>query len=153
MGLLHRREDNLEAAFAAFNQGLTQSASAAKSHYQIGLIYLSQQQYSSAQNAFENALKLDESYTEAHYNLGVSFVRQSSPVTAIIAFNNAIELQPTFAHAYYAKALALVDLQRYEEAKETLSTASNIYLTQGNAQWATIAQHQITFIENLQADS
>ncbi len=147
MGLLHKREGNLPAAFASFNQGLNQPASAAKSHYQIGLIYLSQQQYSNAQKAFENAVKLDKTYTEAHYNLGVSFVRQNSPVTAIIAFNNALNLQPDFAHAYYAKALALADLQRYEEAKQTLIIASTMYLSQGNTEWATIAQHQITFIE------
>ena len=150
IGLLHQKEGNLAAAFASFRQGLTQSDSAARSHYQIGLLYLSQQQYGDAQKAFENALELDRNYAEAYYNLGVSFVQQNVPVSAITAFDNAIGLQPNFAHAYYAKALVLKELQRYEEAEELLTRASNLYLTQGNSEWATIAQSQITSIEDQQ---
>ncbi|MGB5916794.1 MAG: tetratricopeptide repeat protein, partial [Phormidesmis sp.] len=108
-----------------------------------------QQQYSQAQTAFQNAIDLDYRYPEAHYNLGVTFLRQNSPETAIIAFKRATELQPMFGHAYYAMGLALADLQRYEEAESSLQTAANIYISEGNAQWASNAQVHITQIQNL----
>ena len=54
-----------------------------------------------------------------------------------------------FGHAHYAKGLALADLQRYEEAQTELQSAANIYIAQGNAQWANNAQTQIAQIENL----
>ena len=57
-----------------------------------------------------------------------------------------------FGHAHYAIGLALADLQRYGEAQERLQTAANIYISQGNAQWANNAQSQITQIQNIRAE-
>ncbi len=152
IGLLRKRQGNLESAFESFRSAIAYSPSAPESHYQIGLLYQQQQQYDQAQIAFQNAIDIDYRYPEAHYNLGVTFIRRNSPETAILAFTRATELQPMFGHAHYAIGLALADLQRYGEAQERLQTAANIYISQGNAQWANNAQSQITQIQNIRAE-
>ena len=68
---------------------------------------------------------------------------------AVSEFEQAFTQAPEFAHAYYAQGLALADLTRYSEAKTQLRTAINLYIAQGNAEWANIAQRQIAYIESL----
>ena len=76
-------------------------------------------------------------------------MRQGELEAAVNRFTRAFEILPTFGHAYYAQALALADLQRYDEAKTQMQSAINIYVSQERTQWANIAQRQLNVIENL----
>jgi len=98
---------------------------------------------------FEQALALSPDYAKAHYGRGVSLTQQGELETAIAAFETASTYLPDFGHARYAQGLALANLARYDEARAQLQVAINLYVSQGNPEWATAAQQQLNRLENL----
>ncbi|MEM6436587.1 MAG: Tfp pilus assembly protein PilF, partial [Cyanobacteria bacterium P01_D01_bin.115] len=53
------------------------------------------------------------------------------------------EFNPEYANAYYSAGLSFMRLADYGEARGVLEHAKNLYITQGNPQWASNTQAQL----------
>jgi tetratricopeptide (TPR) repeat protein len=69
---------------------------------------------------------------------------------ALASFRTATDLNPNYTNAYYSAGLAFIQLQDYAEARGVLNFAKNLYITQGNPQWAANTQVQLDRIDELE---
>jgi tetratricopeptide (TPR) repeat protein len=79
-----------------------------------------------ARRAAERALALDDTLAEAHAVRSIALRRGGDPAGAVVAVRRAIALDPGQSQLLPVLAAALIDLQRYDEARATIARARDM---------------------------
>ncbi|HEY9702908.1 MAG TPA: tetratricopeptide repeat protein, partial [Allocoleopsis sp.] len=132
-----------EKAIASFKKAIQFSPKAPESSYHLGLVYMQQNKYKEAKQGFLQAINLTPAYPEAHYNLGIILLNQNDLNGALASFRKATEYNPNYANAYYGAGIVFLRQGKYEEGKQVLQYAKELYLKQGNNTWAKKAEELI----------
>lgn len=108
-----------------------------------GLIDLQEQAYRNAENDFEMVLKSRPDDFEARYYLGLAKLDESAPAEAVSCFDQVLGANPDYTPARTARANALIELGRYQEAREDIdvlkrdpSSAANAMALEGEILYA-----------------
>ncbi len=89
----------------------------------LGIIHMRMQQYKEAVHYFERSLERDPTDFRSYANLFVIYAQLDSPNRAVEAITRALECNPAHRELWNRKALYLVGLKRYDEARDTYITA------------------------------
>ena len=77
------------------------SPNKARSHNNLGNIFLNQGRYQEAINQYNEALRINPNYAEAHNNLGNAFLNQGRYQEATNQYNEALRINPNIAEVHY----------------------------------------------------
>ena len=109
-----------QAAFATFQETTRRSPKYAKAHYSLGLMYAEMGQMTRAADEFSTAFKVDPTYVEPRLQLAELLRHTGRPQAALPEYEHLTELDPRLAEARYGKAMALVQLRRFRDARAEL---------------------------------
>jgi tetratricopeptide (TPR) repeat protein len=101
---------------AAMRQALPSDLNSAKQFHQRG-------QIAEAENAYRSILKTNPDHFEASYLLGLVFLQQQKFESAERQIGSAIRLQSNIAASHYNRGLALMYLDRRDEALASFNSA------------------------------
>jgi tetratricopeptide (TPR) repeat protein len=104
LGIIESDKQDYPKALAAFQQALQLSPNSAKTHNNLGNIYVAQKRLDLAEKEFRTVLRLDPGNRDGNYNLGVLLLAKGSAAEAIPHFERVrpANLATTFnlIHAY-----------------------------------------------------
>jgi tetratricopeptide (TPR) repeat protein len=121
LGLALWFDGQVEAAVQQFEAGIALSPGYALNHYSLGVIDASTGAAEAARARFAAAVAADPDYIEARVALGNVLHGLGQPADALPHYNHALAVVPGTADARYGLALALVDLDRVQEARVALT--------------------------------
>jgi tetratricopeptide (TPR) repeat protein len=99
----------------------------AKAQYSLGIMLASAGRYRDAIDRFSAALKSEPSYVEARLQLAEAFRAIGAFEASLAHYKQAAALDPRAAEIQFGCAMALVGLNRYQEAGSLLAEAMNTY--------------------------
>lgn len=82
--------------------------------------------YGQAINLYTEAIKLDQSQATLFGNRSIAFLRTESFGAALEDATKAVELDSKYIKGYYRRAMALMALGKYKEAKKDLETICEV---------------------------
>lgn len=95
----------------------------ARLYHQLGLAQMEAGRLADAEASLSRAVSLDFAFAEAHFSLGRCYERQNQPDSAAHAYRAAVDLAPEEAAPQRALILALLRLNRPDEALAALGEA------------------------------
>jgi tetratricopeptide (TPR) repeat protein len=107
---------NLDGAVAAFREGLRYRPGNALAQMSYGVTLARLGRSAEARKAFEDSVRADPSSVEAHYDLGLVEQALGDNLGALESYDAALRLRPGYGAAQAARAEALYNLGRYQEA-------------------------------------
>jgi CHAT domain-containing protein len=136
----------------------TEAAPGARTHYDLGVFYLTQQKYEEAIKEFENALRFDDKLAKLHNDLGaarfeLAKIGEKEKQFELMAlsleeFTKATELDGDLLEALFNKSLALQELRMPRQARESWT----LYLQKDpSSPWAEEARKNLARIESQQS--
>ncbi|MDB4839879.1 tetratricopeptide repeat protein [Nitrosopumilus sp.] len=120
-----KEKHNIES-IKIFDSILEKNNSNSDAHYQKALCYWNLKQYEESKKCIEKAIKINPNKMEYWYELGEIAIVEKKFIQAIFYMDKCIKLKPTTDN-YKAKADALFDLEKYEEAIKNYNIAIDIY--------------------------
>jgi protein O-mannosyl-transferase len=128
-------QGNLEGALAAFQEGLRYRPQNALAQMSFGVTLARLGRAAAAKKALEDSVSADPSNADAHYDLGLVQQALGDHRGALESYDAALHLRPGFGPAEAARAEALYNLRRYQEAWEAMQAAQamNVALDPGLA--------------------
>jgi tetratricopeptide (TPR) repeat protein len=108
-------------AVEQFEAGVSLSPEFAENYYSLGVIDASGGRLDEARRQFEGAIAVDGDYIEARIALGNVLRGLGQTTDALSHYVHALGVAPDAADARYAQAAALVELERYAEARRLLA--------------------------------
>ena len=145
-----RTKENLQQAFAAFQQSIELDprfapayASLAETHLSLSAYDPAHQQelFMRAKEASLKALELDNTVSAAHYTLAVNHVSTWNWRSAEQSYLRAIEVNPSNASAHWWYADLLIMQGRMKEAEAELHRAEALNPVSLEIYWTAIAFH------------
>jgi tetratricopeptide (TPR) repeat protein len=112
---------DVRGAAEEFEQVLRTSPEHVTSHFSLGVLLNASGDYTTAIERFSMALKYDPGYVEARVQLAGVLGRSGRPQEALVEYEKALELDPTHSDAAFGRAMTLVRLHRYREARDRLA--------------------------------
>jgi Tfp pilus assembly protein PilF len=116
-------QGNLEGALAALREGLRYRPQNAVAQISLGVTLARLARAAEAKKAFEDSVRADPSSVEAHYDLGLVQQALGDHLKALESYDASLLLQPGFGPAQAARAEALYNLGRYQEAWNSMKAA------------------------------
>lgn len=110
-----------------FEQALRASPRFAKAHYSLGVLMESSGRTREAIDRFTAAITVDPGYTEARLRLAAVLGRSGRADQALVEYGRILEIDPGVADARYLRAVTLMQMQRYEAARDDLVEAAEAY--------------------------
>ena len=107
---------NLDGALAAFREGLWYRPGNALAQMSFGVALARSGRSGEARKAFEDSVRADPSGVEAHYDLGLVEQALGDNLGALESYDAALRLRPGYGAVQAARAEALYNLGRYQEA-------------------------------------
>jgi len=86
LGIIESDKQDYQSAGSAFQQALQLSPNSAKTHNNLGNVYVAQKKFDLAEKEFRTVLRLDPANRDGNYNLGVLLMAKGSPAEAIPHF-------------------------------------------------------------------
>jgi hypothetical protein len=125
----------LEGALAAFREGLRYRPGNALAQMSFGVTLARLGRDAAAKKALEDSVSADPSNADAHYDLGLVQQALGDHRGALESYDAALHLRPGFGPAEAARAEALYNLRRYQDAWEAMQAAQamNVALDPGLA--------------------
>lgn len=120
LGVLLVRQGKTDAGFHVLQQAVEMDKKNAKVWGNLGAMRLSEGQTEAALTAFRQARDLAPRDPEIRYSLGMVYSRMGEASQAADAFREALGLKPEMETAYLSLARALVEDDRYGEARLVL---------------------------------
>ena len=108
------------AAAAEFEQALRLSPHFAKAHYSLGIMHGASGRTRPAIEHLTAAVRADPTYVEARLRLADVLRSSARTAAALSQYEQAAKLDPRLPDAPFGHAMALVDLRRYQEARDRL---------------------------------
>ena len=99
---------------------LRRSPQFASAHYSLGVVLLASRQPDLAIERFQSAVRSDPTYLQARLQLANTLRLRGRFALARDQYAAVIKQDPRVAEAQFGEAASLVDLRRYEEARERL---------------------------------
>ncbi|MGB7520308.1 MAG: tetratricopeptide repeat protein [Spirulinaceae cyanobacterium] len=149
LGLVLVQLGEIEPAVTSFRNAAQYSHNAPEPYYYLGQIYLQQKQTKAAKDALQKAIQINPNYADAHYNLGGIYFAEENLEAALNSFRKVTENNPSYAGAYYAAGLIFIRQGRYDEARQVIEYARDLYTNQNNQQWANKARELLAKIQDL----
>jgi len=118
---------DLNGALAAMRETVRRSPTFAKGHYSLALLYLQAGDYRRAAASFEDALRAEPSYVEPRLQLAQLLRRTGQSMAALPHYRQVLDLDPRIAEARYGYAMALVDVNRFAEARDQLVQGTQMF--------------------------
>lgn len=137
---IYMEQDNMEEAISAYQKAISLNPSYAKALYNLGLAYLKQGSLDMAAKEFQKALKINPHNTDTLNNLGIAFYKQNKTTEAIEVFQRAIKIDPEYANSYYILASVYRKLEQYDQAKNNLRNAIELFYKQKKLELAGKAE-------------
>jgi tetratricopeptide (TPR) repeat protein len=110
-----------------FEEALRLSPHFAKAHYSLGILMGATGRTEQAIGFLTAAVHDDPAYAEARLRLGDVLRRSGRPAQSLAHYEQAVKLDPRLAEASLGYVLALVDLRRHREARDSLVDAMKLY--------------------------
>ncbi len=120
---------DLRAAQEAFEEVVRRSPEFAGGHYSLGVLLQATGQRDSAIAKFSSALAADPGYVEARVRLAESLRAAGRLRDAIAHYDRALAIDPRLREAALGRAMTLVRLERYVEARDRLEEAARVHPT------------------------
>jgi Flp pilus assembly protein TadD len=111
---------NLEAAEAHCDQGLALYLEYPDLWHNKGLIYMERKDWGAAKHFMATALRYNPDHPWALSNLGVMLLHEGASEQALESFTRALKVHPGFLGARLNRAVALMKLERFDEARTEL---------------------------------
>lgn len=108
-----------------FETALRLSPDFARAHYSLGVLMVSTGQYQRALERLSAAVKSDPDYVEARLLLADVLRHSGRPDESLRHYGQIIKIDPRVAEAQLGRALALVDMGQYQQARNRLADATN----------------------------
>lgn len=108
-------------ALAAFEETARRSPKYVKAHYSLALLSAEAGDTRRAERELTTAIEYDPAYVEAHLQLGELLRHSGRPAAALPHYERVVELDPRMPEARYGKAMTLVQMRRYREARDSLA--------------------------------
>jgi tetratricopeptide (TPR) repeat protein len=118
---------DLNGALATMRETVRRSPAFAKGHYSLALLYLQAGDYRQASASFEDALRIEPSYVEPRLQLAHLLRRVGQPRASLPHYRQVLDLDPRVAEARFGYAMALVDVNRFAEARDQLSQGIQMF--------------------------
>jgi len=145
-----RSKENLQQAFAAFQQAIELDPEFAPAYASLAETQLSltaydpvrqQEFFMKAKEASLKALGLDDTVSAAHYTLAVNHVSRWDWRSAEQSYRRAIEVNPSNASAHWWYADLLIIQGRMKDAEAELHRAEALNPVSQDIYWTAIAFH------------
>jgi len=120
-------DGDARGAAAEFAEALRLSPHFAKAHYSLGIMLGSAGRLKDAVDHLSAAVRDDPAYVEARLRLADVLRASGRSAAALPHYEQAANIDPRLADAAFGYALALVDLGRYQQARDRLSEGVRIY--------------------------
>lgn len=119
-----------QAALQQFERVLSESPGFARAHYSLGVLMETSGRPAEAIQRFSGAVRYEPTYIEARLRLASVLGRTGHLRDALAQYEQVLDIDPRIAGAQYGRALALVRLRRYQEARGALSEGMKTYADQ-----------------------
>ena len=95
--------------------------------FSLGVLYQEMGRHREAVDRFATALEYRPTYTEARLMLATSLRRSGDPAAALPYYDQLLNTNPDVVEARFGRAMAYVQLHRYQEARDHLSREMELY--------------------------
>lgn len=113
-------QNKTDEAAQVLDEALNLGGKTGEDYSNRGIVYMYQEDYVNASDAFNTAL--EKGYNNAYLGLAESLMRQKDFEGAAQQYENYIAVDTTNAIAYNQYGLCLMELERYEEARQIFET-------------------------------
>jgi tetratricopeptide (TPR) repeat protein len=114
-------------AVAQFEEIVKRSPGFSQAHYSLGVLLAERGQYQEALERFSTAVRYEPNYVDARLRLAEMLRRVGRPDTALAQYQQVLAIDPRIAEARFGYAMSLVQLRRYEEARERLTEGMKLH--------------------------
>ena len=114
-------------AFDQFEETVRRSPNFSQAHYSLGVLLAASGRYPEAVTPFSIAVRYEPNYVEARLQLAATLARTGQLEKSLAQYKQVLTVDPRVADARFGYAMALVGLQRYREAHDSLSEAARLY--------------------------
>jgi tetratricopeptide (TPR) repeat protein len=112
---------DVRGAMEQFEEVIRRSPDHAQAHFSLGVLLNDTGRPEEAIQRFSTALRHNPDYVQARVQLAGTLARSGRPGEAVAEYGRALEIAPTNSDAAFGRAMALVRLRRYAEARNHLS--------------------------------
>lgn len=118
-----------------------------KTHFNIALIYLRQNNITMAETHFKKSIEVFESYCPSHYQLGQIYYNKGDYEKAYRSYyNSGLGQCYNSPEPHYMQGLALIQMERYADAKEKFETVLGRF---DSSKFAPLARRKLLSIMHL----
>jgi tetratricopeptide (TPR) repeat protein len=114
-------------AVEQFQEVIRTSPEFARAHFSLGVVMEAAGRHENAIESFSNAVKYDAGYLQARLQLARVLARSGRPLKALAEYQQVLERDPAMKEAVFERAMTLVRLQQYREARDRLRDAVKSY--------------------------
>lgn len=117
----------IDAAIEQFEAVARRSPDFARAHFSLGVLFRSAGRFGAAVTRFEAAVNHEPDYVEARLGLAATLQVMGRVDASLPHYAHVVEIDPRQAAAWIGGAIALVRLERYEEARDWLDAAVKVH--------------------------
>ncbi len=119
---------NQESALTNFNKALERDPSFAEAYSNLGLVYENLGKLQEAIASYQKSIELGPNFPKAYNNLAYLYASLGDSDKAFPYLQKAIEIDPKAANAYALLGMIYFASNKFEEAKENLITAKELFI-------------------------
>ena len=127
MGTALYLEGDPLGALTIFEDVVQSSPEYPPAQFSLGVLYQEMGRHREAVDRFATALEYRPTYIEARLMLATSLRRSGDPAAALPHYEQLLSTNPDVAEARFGRAMAYVQLHRYQEARDHLSREMELY--------------------------
>ena len=114
-------------ALTAFEEVVRSSPDYPPAQYSLGVLYQTYGRHTEAIERFTTALEHRPTYTDARQMLANSLRHAGDAAASLAHYEQVLEMAPGIINARFGRAMAYVQLHRYQEARDHLSREMEAY--------------------------
>jgi tetratricopeptide (TPR) repeat protein len=128
-GRAHLNVENMDQAFADFNQSISLKPDYSISYENRGYIYLLRKDYDNAIYDFKRSISINSKSIYAYKSLGFAYLDLKDFDRALMNLNKAISIHPRYADAFKLRGKLRIETGQYEEACKDIKWAVRLGLS------------------------
>jgi tetratricopeptide (TPR) repeat protein len=114
-------------ALEQFQEAVQLAPTFAMAHYSVGVIHEEMGRHQQAIESFSAALRSEPDYVEARLGLADALRRSGQLEPSLLQYEQILRIDPRAVKARFGYAAALIRLKRYQEARNRLVAAMDLY--------------------------
>jgi tetratricopeptide (TPR) repeat protein len=114
-------------ALEQFQEAVRLAPTLAIGHYSLGVIHEETGRHQQAIESFSAAVRSEPDYVDARLGLADALRRSGQPEPSLSQYEQILEIDPRAVKARFGYAAALIRLKRYQEARDRLVAAMELY--------------------------